>query len=74
VWAVRNEMARTVEDFLARRTRALFLDARASVDSAPAVARLMGEELGQDREWIDREVQAFVTLARDYMPWAGQGG
>ncbi len=48
VWAVRNEMARTVEDVLARRTRALFLNARAAEAMAPAVARLMGEELGWD--------------------------
>ena len=42
IWAVRHEMARTVEDVLARRLRALFLDARAAVDMAPKVAALMG--------------------------------
>ena len=65
-------MARTVEDFLARRTRALFLDARASVESAPEVARLMAEELGQDGEWIDRQVAAFERLAGDYLPPGGR--
>jgi glycerol-3-phosphate dehydrogenase len=34
VWAVREEMARTVEDVLARRTRALFLNAHAAADGA----------------------------------------
>jgi glycerol-3-phosphate dehydrogenase len=72
-WAVRNEMARTVEDFLARRTRALFLDARASVECAPAVARLMAEELGRDGGWIDQQVHAFGALACDYMPGGAQG-
>ena len=49
--AVRNEMARTVEDVLARRTRALFLRARAAIEMAPAVAAIMARELGRDREW-----------------------
>ena len=48
VWAARHEMARTVEDVLARRTRALFLNARAAEAMAPEVARLMGGELGWD--------------------------
>ncbi len=45
IWCVRNEMARTVEDFLARRTRVLFLDAKASIEMAPTVAKLMAKEL-----------------------------
>ena len=49
VWAARNEMARTVEDVLARRTRALFLDARAAMEAAPAVARLLAKELEPKR-------------------------
>ncbi len=48
IWATRYEMARTVEDVLARRTRALFLDARAAMDMAPAVAQLMATELKKD--------------------------
>ena len=48
VWAARHEMARTVEDFLARRSRLLLLDARASMEAAPAVARLLARELGRD--------------------------
>ena len=51
VWAVRREMARTVEDVLARRTRALFLNAGAALRMAPAVAELMARELGRDEGW-----------------------
>ncbi len=66
VWGVRHEMARTVEDVLARRTRALLLDARASAEAAPAVARLMAAELGRDPEWERRQVEAYRELARGY--------
>src|SRR5262245_20480585 len=59
VWAVRNEMARTVADILARRTRALFLNARAAIEMAPRVAVLMARELGHDHSWITKQVQSF---------------
>lgn len=68
VWAARHEMARTVEDVLARRTRGLFLDARACLDAAPAVAPLLAAELGRGPEWAAREVQEFTDLARGYLP------
>jgi glycerol-3-phosphate dehydrogenase len=67
VWSVRSEMARTVEDFLARRSRALLLDARASIEMAPGAARLMAAELGFDRSWQAAQVQAFEQLAKGYM-------
>jgi glycerol-3-phosphate dehydrogenase len=67
VWAVRHEMARTVEDVLARRTRALLLDARASREAAPAVARLMAAELGVDPAWEVRQVAAYGELAAGYV-------
>jgi glycerol-3-phosphate dehydrogenase len=67
VWAVREEMARSVEDVLARRTRALFLDAHAALRMAPAVASLMAPELGKDRVWIDAEVARFTQLAAQYV-------
>ena len=51
VWGARHEMARTIEDFLARRIRILFLDARAAIDMAPRVAELMAKELDKDAEW-----------------------
>jgi glycerol-3-phosphate dehydrogenase len=60
-------MARTVEDFLARRSRALLLDARASIDVAPEVARIMAEELGCDDAWQADQVQAYVNLAKAYL-------
>ena len=66
VWAARHEMARTVEDVLSRRTRALLLDARASIEMAPRVAELLARELGRDEEWCRREVAAFEELAWDY--------
>ena len=66
VWAVRHEMARTVEDVLARRTRALLLDARASAEIAPAVAALMAAELGRDEAWERRQVEEYRALARGY--------
>ena len=68
VWAVRVEMARSVEDVLARRTRALFLNTAAAVEMAPEVARLMAAELGNDEDWQRREVAAFTDLAKLYLP------
>ncbi|GAB4365414.1 MAG: glycerol-3-phosphate dehydrogenase/oxidase [Methylohalobius crimeensis] len=66
-WAVRFEMARTVEDVLTRRTRALLLDARASIEAAPMVARVMAEELNRDAAWIQAQIQAFQRLAKSYL-------
>ena len=59
IWAVREEMARTVDDVLARRTRALFLNARAAREMAPAVARIMARELGRDEAWQTAQLKAF---------------
>jgi len=67
VWAVRGEMARTVEDVLARRTRALLLDARASIQAAPQVARLMAAELKKPDTWPETSVADYVTVARSYL-------
>jgi glycerol-3-phosphate dehydrogenase len=67
VWAVRHEMARTVEDFLARRTRALLLDARASMAAAPQVAACMAAELGRDAAWQEDQVKQYLALARGYL-------
>jgi glycerol-3-phosphate dehydrogenase len=66
VRAVRTEMARTVEDVLARRTRALFLNARAAIEMAPAVAELMAGELGADDAWKARQLADFQAIARNY--------
>lgn len=67
IWAVQNEMARTIEDFLARRIRVLFLDARAAIDMAPAVAELMAKELDKNAEWKKNEISTFVELANRYL-------
>ena len=67
IWAVRHEMARTVEDVLARRLRVLFLDTRYAIDMAPAVARLMASELDKDENWIRIQVAEFNCLAEGYL-------
>ncbi|MCG8306198.1 MAG: glycerol-3-phosphate dehydrogenase/oxidase [Cytophagales bacterium] len=67
ILAVREEMARTVEDFLARRTRALFLDARESIKMCRPVAEIMAKELGFDHAWINDQVEQFTDLARGYL-------
>jgi glycerol-3-phosphate dehydrogenase len=66
VWAVRNEMALTVEDVLARRTRSLLLDARASMEAAPLVASIMAAELGKDEAWQKEQVEHYRELASGY--------
>jgi glycerol-3-phosphate dehydrogenase len=68
IWAVRNEMCIKVEDFLARRTRALFLDAKAAVESAPAVAAIMAKELNKDEDSIKNEIDNFKLIAKNYLP------
>ncbi len=66
VWAARHELARTVEDVLARRTRAILLDARASMEIAPRVAELLAQELGFDEAWQQQQIDEFRTLAHGY--------
>jgi glycerol-3-phosphate dehydrogenase len=68
VWAVRNEMARTVDDVLARRLRALLLDARAAIECAEETAGLMADELGMDETWIEQQVADFREMAGGYLP------
>jgi glycerol-3-phosphate dehydrogenase len=67
IWAAEQEMARSVEDFLARRTRALLLDARASQEAAPRVAELLAAALGRDAEWQRAQVAAYRDLAAGYL-------
>jgi glycerol-3-phosphate dehydrogenase len=67
VWAVRSEMARSVEDVLARRVRVLFLNARLSIEMAPKVAQIMAKELGKDQQWIDEQVMAYTKLASGFI-------
>ncbi|MGA9494330.1 MAG: glycerol-3-phosphate dehydrogenase/oxidase [Terriglobales bacterium] len=67
IWAARHEMARTVEDALARRTRALFLNARAALEMAPAVADLMSSELAWDEITRTKQLAAFRDVASNYL-------
>lgn len=67
VWAVRNEMAVTIEDVLARRTRILFLDARRAIEAAAEVALLMDSELKKDAEWKEKQVENFLSVASNYL-------
>lgn len=67
VWAVRHEMARKVEDVLARRMRILFLDARAAIEMAPRVAALMATELGYEQDWEHEQLSEFTRLANAYL-------
>jgi glycerol-3-phosphate dehydrogenase len=67
VWAIRNEMARTVEDVLARRVRLLFLDARASIECSTKVAQLLADELGHDEIWIQNQMVDFKNVANGFL-------
>ena len=58
----------TVEDALSRRTRALLLDAKAAIESAPVVAQLMAKEMGKDESWITEQINIFNSIAKNYLP------
>ncbi|MFQ6686213.1 FAD-dependent oxidoreductase, partial [Bordetella pertussis] len=65
-YAARHELARTVEDVLARRNRALFLDAEAALLAAPEVARILAQELGHDEAWSRATLAEFEAVAAHY--------
>lgn len=67
VWMCRNEMPVTLEDMLARRTRALFLDARASLAAAAAVADIMADESGFDMAWKEEQINEYNKLIINYL-------
>lgn len=67
IWAIRHEMARTLEDVLSRRTRALFLNAKESRRIAPEVAAIMATELGRDEHWKESQLKAFDELSEQYI-------
>lgn len=67
IWAVREEMAMSVEDVLARRSRALFLNAEATLALAPKVAEIIAEEAGHDQDWIDQQIKEFTALTQNYL-------
>ena len=66
-WAVQHEMAMTVEDVLARRTRALILDAKAAIEAAPTVASMMAEIMNKDERWAAHQVDDFKKIAQQYL-------
>ncbi|MCK4700508.1 MAG: FAD-dependent oxidoreductase, partial [Bacteroidales bacterium] len=66
IWAVREEMARSPEDVLARRTRAIFLDVKESLRIAPETAQLMADELNRDSKWVDDQLARYNKLAKRY--------
>jgi glycerol-3-phosphate dehydrogenase len=67
ILAAREELARTLEDCLARRTRALQLDALESIQIAPRVAEILAAELGYSKKWETKQVQAYTSLAQSYL-------
>ena len=64
-FAARFEMARSVEDVLARRCRLLFLDAREAARQADAVAAVLADELGEGFD-AAASVAQFKKLAQQY--------
>ena len=67
IWICRNEMPQTIEDLLARRTRAVFLNARASAEIATEVAWLMAKELGYDMKWQNEQIDSYNQLVKNYI-------
>lgn len=66
IWMIRNEMARTIEDVLARRFRLLFLNAKKAIDIAPKIAKIMAKELSKNEEWEKLQIKNFNKLAMQY--------
>lgn len=66
IWAIRNEMAITIDDVLSRRTRMLLLNAQAALESAELVAEYLAQELNKDQAWVKQEVAEFNALAKEY--------
>ncbi|QBQ41970.1 glycerol-3-phosphate dehydrogenase/oxidase [Sphingobacterium psychroaquaticum] len=66
VWACEHEMVVKLEDFLARRIRFLLLDAQASLEAAPKVAKLMAEQLNKNEDWVIQELEDYRSLVKNY--------
>lgn len=66
VWAVRHEMARTIDDVLARRVRLLYIDAREALRVAPEVAQVIARERNLPQSWVDSQVLEFDSIARNF--------
>ena len=72
IWAIRKEMARTVEDVLSRRTRGLLLDAKESMRIVAIVAGIMAKEMNKDENWIEDQVKSYKEVARNYVLEPGE--
>jgi glycerol-3-phosphate dehydrogenase len=68
IFAIRHELAETVEDILARRTRILFLNARVAIELAELIGSLLAKELGKDENWQEKQIASFCELAKQYIP------
>ena len=66
VWAVQNEMACTIDDVLARRVRALYIDAKLSIEMASTVASIMAKELNKDQAWENEQIREYSSMAKNY--------
>ena len=66
-WAVRHEMARTLDDVLARRVRLLFVDAKEALRVAPSVAEFMALELGMSNSWVEEQVASFTAISKNFI-------
>ena len=66
IWAVRNEMARTLDDVLARRVRLQYIDAREALRVAPRVVRVMASEMQRDKAWIDRQLRDYGEILKNF--------
>jgi glycerol-3-phosphate dehydrogenase len=67
LWAVREEMARTATDFLARRTRSLLLNAKVSLEMAARVSKIMAKELNKHDNWVKNQVENFKKIASNFI-------
>lgn len=66
IYHIRQEHAKTIEDILARRTRALYLNAQAAIESAELVAKLFAAEKNYSQEWQEQQITDFKQFAQKY--------
>jgi glycerol-3-phosphate dehydrogenase len=65
-YAIKYEMACTIEDVLSRRTRCLLLNAKETKELAPQVAKIMAKQLNHDENWEQEQIELFLGLAKNY--------